>query len=371
MFSKASIDNIERMVWQQADNMTRTINAVNNGGESIDLLQAFRSFSLDTIMAFTFGFNVNTLLTDRFQDPLVIALNSSLESMPFMKNFPSIRRIAYAIPPSIGMAMMPGGDRLTARIYQVTSILHEQLRRVLGSPEKLDEASHETIFHRLLDKASYKNGKLPETAEFMDEGMTLLSAGAHTVADTLVIGFWHLVNDQELVSELRNEIKTVWPHLSSTPSVSELKQLPLLSATVKEMLRMGPMGVSFTRIVPAEGAIIADRHIPGGTVVGMGINHVHLSETIFKNAETFDPRRWMGDDSSGLDQWLVAFSKGPRACIGINLAMAELNVAIATLIRKFDISNDKTTPQDMEWKECFAAFFTRRHLHAWCQPVSK
>lgn len=345
--------------------------SIDKDKASVDLLQAFRSFALDTIMAFTFGFNVSTLASQNFQDPLVIALNSSLSSMPFMKHFPSIRKIAYAIPPSIGMNMMPGGDKLVARIYQVSGILKEQLQKILSAPEKLDEAPHQTIFHRLLDKTAYKTGRLPDITEFMDEGMTLLTAGAHTVADTLVVGAWHLTQQPDLVDELREEIKTVWPNLSSVPSVNELKQLPLLSATVKEMLRMGPMGVSFTRIVPQEGAVIAGRAIPGGTVVGMGINHVHLSETIFKDAKTFNPRRWMGTDSSGLDQWLVAFSKGPRACIGVNLAMMELNIATAMVIRRFTLTNDGTTEADMEWKECFAAFFPSRHLHAWCKPVSE
>jgi cytochrome P450 len=43
---------------------------------------------------------------------------------------------------------------------------------------------------------------------------------------------------------------------------------------------------------------------------------VHNSEQIFKDALKFDPDRWLQPDSASLDNWLVAFSKGPRACIG-------------------------------------------------------
>jgi cytochrome P450 len=43
---------------------------------------------------------------------------------------------------------------------------------------------------------------------------------------------------------------------------------------------------------------------------------VHSSKAIFKNPETFDPERWLNKDSASLEKWLVAFSKGPRMCMG-------------------------------------------------------
>jgi cytochrome P450 len=44
---------------------------------------------------------------------------------------------------------------------------------------------------------------------------------------------------------------------------------------------------------------------------------VHNSETIFKDAKTFNPDRWLDPDSASVDKWLVSFSKGPRSCLGI------------------------------------------------------
>jgi cytochrome P450 len=56
-------------------------------------------------------------------------------------------------------------------------------------------------------------------------------------------------------------------------------------------------------------------------------------------------------------------------CFGVNLAWAELYIAFATMIRRFDLLIDGTTAKDMEWRECIAAFFPGRHLHAWCPPA--
>lgn len=43
---------------------------------------------------------------------------------------------------------------------------------------------------------------------------------------------------------------------------------------------------------------------------------VHRSEDIFVDARVFKPERWL-DPEADLDTWLVAFSKGPRSCLGI------------------------------------------------------
>ncbi|KAK8205490.1 hypothetical protein M8818_004859 [Zalaria obscura] len=141
-------------------------------------------------------------------------------------------------------------------------------------------------------------------------------------------------------------------------------------------------------MVPPGGAIISGQHIPGGTAVGMAILHVHMSADIWgDNVLEFSPERWLenGDQTyaakkcqesspssrsrKDLDQWLVPFSRGPRMCFGINLAWAELYIAFATMIRRFDLTIDQTTDEDMEWRECIAAYYPRRHLHAWCHAA--
>lgn len=191
-----------------------------------------------------------------------------------------------------------------------------------------------------------------------------------------------------LLVQLRQELLTIWPHLDTQPALKDLEGLPLLTATIKESLRFVPSGVSLTRVVPPEGAIISGQHIPGDSIVGMAILHVHQSADIWgHDVLDFRPRRWLegrdradfgteGTDPSttqkkDLDHWLVLvpFSRGPRMCFGINLAWSELYIAFATMIRRFDLAIDGTTPEDMEWRECIAAYYPRRHLHAWCPPT--
>lgn len=320
-------------------------------------------------MCFTFGNCVDALDAPAFADPLILAMDASLRTLPVLKNFPWVRNIIYAIPPGLVMKIIPNSAKLAPRLYQVRDIIQKELHAVLQSPEKLDEAPHQTIFHRMLDAQAHKSKSVPNLTELHDEGFTLIFAGANTVADTMLMGHYHLLQNAQLLAQLRLELATVWPVLETLPTLRDLETLPLLTATIKESLRFIPSGVSLTRIVPPAGAVISNQSIPGGTVVGMAILHVHQSEEVFKDALVYKPERWLDERTNNLDQWLVPFSKGPRMCFGVNLAWCELYVAFSTMIRNFDMSLDGTTPEDMEWRECIAAYYPRRHLHAWCRPA--
>ncbi|KAJ5888130.1 Cytochrome P450 [Penicillium taxi] len=278
--------------------------------------------------------------------------------------------LIFAVPPTLVIRFMPQAQRLAPRLYLV-----KQLHVVLKCPSKLDTLPHQTIFYRMLDPQAYRSKKLLDLTALHDEGFTLIFAGSNTVADTLLMGYWHLMQNQILLAELRREIMTVWPVIAKQPLLTDLETLSLLTATIKEALSFIPSGVSLTRVVPIGGAVISGQEILGGTIVGMAILHVHQSAEVWgRDALEFRPGRWLEGDKSetgsetniDLDYRLVSFSRGPRMCFGLNLAWAEMHIAFATMIRRFELTIDGTTNKDME---CIAAYYPRRHLHAWCQPT--
>lgn len=53
----------------------------------------------------------------------------------------------------------------------------------------------------------------------------------------------------------------------------------------------------------------------------MGHTFMHTNPEIFPDPFRFDPDRWLqGEKSAALDKYMVAFSKGPRVCLGIKCA---------------------------------------------------
>jgi cytochrome P450 len=75
------------------------------------------------------------------------------------------------------------------------------------------------------------------------------------------------------------------------------------------------------------------------TIVSCGATFVHFNPTLFPSPHKFRPERWLVNPD--LDHWLVPFSRGPRMCLGINLAWMELRLSFAHIFRKNHIHLSK------------------------------
>ena len=75
---------------------------------------------------------------------------------------------------------------------------------------------------------------------------------------------------------------------------------------------------------------------------------------VFPDSQLFNPDRWLNKSVAGnnrqepLSRYLVSFSKGTRACIGQNLAWAELYIALATVFRRVDFELFETGKEAVE-----------------------
>jgi cytochrome P450 len=82
------------------------------------------------------------------------------------------------------------------------------------------------------------------------------------------------------------------------------------------------------------------------------------SPVIFPEPDAFRPSRWLSSENEGASvpnaQYQIAFSKGRRQCIGINLAYAELRFAIAIMFRRFELELFGTSDVDaLVVTDCF------------------
>lgn len=133
------------------------------------------------------------------------------------------------------------------------------------------------------------------------------------------------------------------PDPETRASLPVLEKLPYLVAVVQEAIRLS-YGVSsrLQRVSPEKPMLFTDSSngkewsIPPNTPVGMTSALIHHDESIFPNAASFVPERWLGN--ARLDRYLVSFSKGSRQCLGINLAYVEMYLCLATLFRRFGSS---------------------------------
>jgi cytochrome P450 len=66
---------------------------------------------------------------------------------------------------------------------------------------------------------------------------------------------------------------------------------------------------------------------------------MHRNPEAFPQPDVFDPKRWINQPAEVLrarEACFVPFSKGSRNCLGQNLAMCELYIALGTMFRRYE-----------------------------------
>ena len=188
----------------------------------------------------------------------------------------------------------------------------------------------------------------------MDEGQLLIGAGSDTTGKTLSIIHFHLLKNSSLLSKVRQELQDLRQQRPvGSLSLNELESLPLLTAVIKEGIRLNFGFTARTpRIATNETLQYKGWEIPPGTPVSMSSVFVHTNEELFPDPWSFKPERWTGsdEDRTNLEKFLVSFGKGSRRCIGINLAYAEIYLALSTVIEKFDMALFGTDIRDVQFE---------------------
>ena len=133
------------------------------------------------------------------------------------------------------------------------------------------------------------------------------------------------------------------------PSAQDEGLLPYTTATLNEMFRyasMAPLGVLKCFPVDTE---LDGYTIPKNTVVTANLYSANRDNTVFPNADTFDPERFLTPDGA-LDeeavQKVIEAGLGPRRCGGIELMRFELYTFFVSLISRCHIEQDPDFPID-------------------------
>ncbi|KAL1989438.1 hypothetical protein VTN49DRAFT_7249 [Thermomyces lanuginosus] len=366
LFSKQAIADVQGLVTEKVVDLCRSFE--RRGSKPVDLFYAYRCMSVDVITYLCFGNSVDAINAPDHKAPIIVAMDASLPVFVGFKHSSLLKNAIMKCPPKLSKIVSPA----TSGLVDLQQLLRRQISSLARNPENLKNLPHSTtIYHELLRPEAYRSGQVPCEGSLYEESQALLFGGADTTGTTLMHGSFYILKMPEIYRKLKAELLEAWPVLSSPPSLSELERLPYLTAVLKESLRMSPGVASpLPRVVPPGGATICKTFIPGGTVVEMSSHFVHRDPTIFEKPDEFIPDRWLGENAKDLEKWLVPFSKGPRSCLGLNLAWAELYLCMAYVFRKFDIELDPSSPSKLEWRDCFLPEYRGPHLKAIMKPVA-
>lgn len=352
LFSRRSILKLESII-QEKVNTLMDIITEEYRDKPVNLHQAFKAVTMDVITAYCYAQSFGALHSLGFAHPIILAMDTGTVMTTNVRHFPVLGLLRY-LPEGVTRMMNPD----VVGFFNLERALGRKIDKILADPGVL-EADHETIYHRLLDDA-----ERPSRKALLADAQTFLFAGTDTTSNAMIVGFFNVLNDPSIRAKLVAELKVMWPEKESPKSYESLEKLPYLTGVVKESLRMSiGVPVALPRVMSAD-MVIDGISVPAGTVVGMGTSFILMNEDIFPEPGVFNPERWIQSDSPSLDKYLIPFSKGPRACLGMNLAWCELYLVFGNLFRKLDMKLYDTSPKDLSFRCHFLPIFCGRNLHA-------
>ncbi|MCX2182791.1 cytochrome P450 [Streptomyces sp. SKN60] len=244
---------------------------------------------------------------------------------------------AFALPvPSIVICDLLGVP------YEDHDFFEEQSRRLLRGPTGADTenalALLEGYLGELVDGKLRKPGEgvlddlvarqrqdgTPDRAELIQLATVLLVAGHETTANMISLGVFTLLRHPERLAELRAD-----PALLPVAVEELLRFLSIADG----MLRVAREDIEVEGTEGAEGAEGADGVDGAGRVVIRAGEGVVFSTSLINRdtAAYADPDTLDWDRSA---RHHLAFGYGIHQCLGQNLARAELEIALGTLLRR-------------------------------------
>ncbi|KAF8750648.1 Cytochrome P450 monooxygenase [Rhizoctonia solani] len=202
----------------------------------------------------------------------------------------------------------------------------------MKNDEQEDEERGADLMDRLFEIKNPDGS--PLSREDIDaQAFLVFSAGSDTTANSLSGLSYYIASNprarkklqEELDSALSSSVEFDDDQVAHTvPSYEQIKNLPYLNACVKEGLRLySTLGLGLPRVVP-----------PGKTLTIAGDLQRRKRH---QRTLAYRPERWIEDTTGSLNKYFAAFSFGPRACLGRNLANLNLLLIAATFFHRYDV----------------------------------
>jgi cytochrome P450 len=336
LFTRARVLELEPIVQSKVSKLCKRVQEQLASSQPVDLYHAVRCISLDTITEYAFDNCRNLLDTPDLAAATLDAVKKGQPRLWELQLFPWIVKLWQA-PKWVLNIVSPTTANFLARRAVIDAQVRDVERRVNAGEKPAD--NRRTIFHQLLDPNAGDGHVVPPIEALSDEAGILVAAAGETVGISLTMGFYRVLADETVREKLMAELNAAIPNPEVEMKFAELERLPYLTAVLKESLRLAfPLPGRLPRVVPEGGADFDGYHIPAGMAVSMSQWMQHRNETIFPDPMAFEPGRWlseMGKGSGGPDDYLIAFGRGSRVCLGMTLAWCELYVTLGTVMRKF------------------------------------
>lgn len=199
--------------------------------------------------------------------------------------------------------------------------------------------------HRTAGGTSHDHDLLSILVDALEEGeidretlradmVTFTIAGHDTTALSLTYALYLLGTHPDVAERLRAELDEVLG--GEPPTFAQFDELELLDRVIAETLRLYPPAATIARET-TDLVELGRYEVPAGVTVLTPQWLCHRDGRTFDAPSAFRPDRWTEAFEQELPEYAYfPFGGGPRHCIGMRFAMAELKIALSVLLQRLD-----------------------------------
>ncbi|KAF7909470.1 uncharacterized protein EAF01_003188 [Botrytis porri] len=331
----ADLDVFERHI-------QKLIKRIPENGETVDLSKLFFMLTIDSATEFLFGESTETLDETKVDS----AGHRYSEAYDYLGEQTG-REVRLG-----KLATLFHDKRYQDSIKYVHSYVRTYVDKALAlqtsAPAQKSESTDQDryIFLEQLAKSGYNASKIQA------ELLNILLAGRDTTASLLTILFMILSREQNVLAKLRREVMGLE---GRPPTFEEIKDMKYLKWCINETMRLYPIVPTSSRvairdtILPRGGG--PDERSPTmvkkGTLVQYSSYVLHRRKDIYgEDADEFRPERW---ENLRVGWEYIAFSGGPRICIGQQFALTEASYTTIRLLQAFSRMEARDQNPFTEW----------------------
>lgn len=324
----------------------------------VDMVKWFSCTTMDVITDLAFGDTIGSLQLEEEHDFMTVCYKVTRPALllGILARWHLTPLAAVLLPRDI----LPG---IKANMRLVSDRMEQRLAYGKDRGDFFDRLlQHDLVVD---DEKGFKGAQDNEEGftlrELESNAHDLTLAGSETTATLLSGVIYFLLRNPEVYTRVAGVVRSAFASAEEiTVASTAASSLPYLDAVLQETIRIhDPVPLFAPRVAPEGGGTVDGVFLPEGTRVYCAKYAAFRSEYNFARPLEFVPDRWLpvnkgrpkefeNDNRNGVFQ---PFSFGPRNCIGVNLAKAEMHLILAKLLWHFEIQRPKMTDKENdEWE---------------------
>ncbi|KAI6345444.1 hypothetical protein MCOR25_011031 [Pyricularia grisea] len=292
---------------------------------AIDVAGDYTRLTLDTIALCMMDYRFNSFYRDG-------------QHHPFVKHMVSILSEAdiQAMLPDWAGIFRPRAMRKFKKDIQLMT----DLCRGMVEARRRNPVVRRDFLNAMLKNSDPETGERLDDDEIVRNLITFLVAGHETTSGMLCFATYYLLTHPETLARAQKEVDDV---VGTGPvTASHLGKLPYLDAVFREALRLMPTAVAFY-VTPYKPEMLGGKYlVQPGEAVCLLLDPIHRDKAVYgPDADEWKPERMLQDEFEALppDAW-KPFGNGQRICLGMAFTWQESKLAMAMLLKNFDLSMD-------------------------------